>query len=397
MSPPCAPGDDPACFLPETDVVASAWFFRYATAQAHASVAGNPPEFFREGLGDVLGPWSQSGDATVDHAYDLLSMMEGETEVVPGVAASFTRFLIDEHGKDAFLEFYGTAPADAACPEFESSFESAFGAGTEQLVAQWQGLPDSYRGDAFLYLTECASEPVPASLGAGAVLVEPDLRCDQAELDINRADGVLGAYRTVDVDANAAIHVSLDNRGLSGVQVQGCDDYLEGEASAGGGDAPTTELWANVGTGRYALWFWLSGNAVAEAAPAAAVEVAEPVASEDCASAGTLDVGGSTDVRLEGPTESGLLHFWLDATEDTDLALYAGSFEHGEGLENTVALDAELCAGSCDALACDGSAWANRDLYDVASLPLATGEPLLLRLSFEPGSHYRVDLEGAAD
>ncbi len=397
VSPPCAPGDGPACFLPETDVVASAWFFRYATAQGYASAVGNPPMFFREGLGDVLGPWSQSGDAIVDHDHDLLLMLRGESSAAPGVAGAFTRFLLDEYGKDAFLEFYATAPSDPSCSDFGSSFESAFGAGFEELAAEWRSLPDSYEGDTFLHLTECASETIPVGLGAGQVLVEPDLRCDQAELDINRVEGILGAYRTIDIDSDAAVHVSLDNRGLSGVRVQGCDAYLEGEASVGGGEAPTTELWANVGPGRYALWFWLSGDANAEAPPSAAVEVAEPLTAEVCASAGTLAVGASIDVRLEGPTESGLVHLWLDATEDADIALYAGSFEHGEGLENSVALGAELCTGSCDALACDGSAWANRDLFDFASLPLAAGERLLLRLSFEPGSHYRVDLEGAAD
>jgi hypothetical protein len=393
VSPPCHE-DAGACYV-GGDIVAPVWFHRHEAIHAYAHALGNPPNFFREGLAEMLGPGTGDGYLSVGRDGDLLSMIRGDAELDYATAASFTRFLVDTYGKAAFLAYYAAAPSDAASDEHDAAFSREFAASLEEVSALWLAQPDSYRGDSYYWLEECAAERVLVPPDTGPIALAPELDCADIPLDAGRVPGQVGAYRTVETNGAEALHLTLRSEVRAGVELIGCDAYFEGEPLVYIPEDATSkaaELWAAVDAGVIAVSLRESGvEGVSSGTTSVEMEFAPVPLGVSCDSAGTVSVGGTAITRIEGQSgETGTVWLRIQAVESTALAFDTASFVHGRGLPDEAALGAALCTGDCGSLTCDSSFWDDASVAG-PELFMYVDESVLVRVDFAPDSHVRLD------
>lgn len=369
------------CFLPPTDIVANVWFFREQAVRAYAEDLGEPPSFFETGLAQMLGPWSAGGETGVPHDVDLVGMIRGDTDVYYGVPPAFVRYLVDTFGKDAFLDFYASAPDDPSSAGFAAAFKDDFRATLEEVAADWATLPDEDRGDAWMWLPECDSERVPAVYGEGPIAIQPDLSCAEIPLDANRFPNQLGAYRTVEVGDGEALHVAATSDAWAYAWIGGCDQYADGDPGLGLAPEDTPrrlDFWADVAAG---VWFLGLGEyeqtAVSNTSTWEVERSGFPMGSS-CEEAGAVSLNAAT-LGFNGYSgERGTWYLWMNTADD---AAYSVGGEAFSALDDGTATGASVCTGTCDALTCADH---TGDLF-VPEFTVAAGEPALLVVQFEPG------------
>jgi hypothetical protein len=155
---PCANG---------TNTYTSQYVGRHEIVRATASLLGNPPLFFQQGLAEVLGCGYTSdvpgpiekiwGEYLVVSSSYASRVASGE-EDVQSTAGSFVRHLIDTYGKEKFLSFYAHAPRNGSKAEIDAVFEQEFGSTLHDEFAKWIRLPARVPGDVCLRVMECDAE-----------------------------------------------------------------------------------------------------------------------------------------------------------------------------------------------------------------------------------------------
>ncbi len=374
------------CFLPPTDIVSNTWFFREQAVRAYAEDLGDPPSFFETGLSQMLGPWSAGGEDSVPHDVDLVGMIRGDEDVYYGVPPAFVRYLVDTYGKAAFLEFYASAPDDAASDRFAEAFEAAFGAALDGVAADWASLPTGDRGDAWFWLPECDAERIPAVFGGGAVTVEPNLSCAEVPLDANRVPDQLGAWRTVEVGDGEALHIAVTSDAWAYAHVGGCDAYADGDPGLGlpPDTAPArVDIWADVAPGVYFLDLGEYEQEAASGTSSYAIERASFPMGSSCDTAGTVELGDTNTVRFDGTSGDGAWYLWMNTTDEAAWSLEGDAFDP---FDDGVGLGASVCTGPCDALVCEEPTGG----WFYPAFTLRADEPALLVVQLEP--HRQVNL-----
>lgn len=164
----CADGTTISAFRP---------IYVHELVHASASLLGDPPDLFKEGLADVLGctttiDWGGRVDTSdpiellvETGAFQRYREVNGFGLYV--ASASFVRFLIGEVGAARFLSFYAHAARDASRAEVDAVFRVDLGMGLDEAFARWRAEPPPYFGDLCLRLMEC--DPSMPSLADGDV------------------------------------------------------------------------------------------------------------------------------------------------------------------------------------------------------------------------------------
>lgn len=135
--------------------------------RATASLLGNPPIFFQEGLAEILAcdnfPWYADGPIENIFFTDLVRSRQYEFQAEHGreglqaSAGSFVRRLIDVHGKEKFFSFYAHAPYNGTNEEIETVFEQEYGTKLIDEFWNWALSPAPVHGDLCLRVMECGS------------------------------------------------------------------------------------------------------------------------------------------------------------------------------------------------------------------------------------------------
>jgi hypothetical protein len=139
--------------------------FPHELVHANASLLGDPPLLFREGLAEVLGcssSWEISGPV------DTSAPLEGLVETaafsvfrdangfgVYAASASFVRYLVDRFGASRFSSFYARAPGAGFREEIEAVFQDVMGSSLDDAFSDWRTRPPPYAGDLCLRVMEC--------------------------------------------------------------------------------------------------------------------------------------------------------------------------------------------------------------------------------------------------
>lgn len=396
MSLPCGPEDGAwGCYLAPTDIVGSDWLHRELVALAIAAELGTPPPFFQEGLAGVIGPIYSDGYIWQHHDVDIGAQVRGEEPVDHYAVASYTKYLLDTAGVENYLQLYAGTAAETPWPALRHQFAAAMGVPPEQTIAAWQALPGGYHGDSNLWLDECASEGIEVD-GTSPVLVAPDLDCAHVPVDASRLTGTVGSYRTVELQAGEALRLVVSSAVHAGVDVRGCQAYIEGEPQVNYEFAtgqPAAELWTNPGPGLYFLNLKEYVDGVSSGTTTLEVAATPWPVAATCEAAGDVPVNAGTGrARLAAEVaDSGAAYAWLVPTESTRVSLAAVSFPHGQPTSNDYASGAQLCTGSCEALACADVEVAK--LHQTGTpFDLAGGERYLLRVKFEPNHVVYIDI-----
>ena len=140
---------------------------------ANASLVGDAPALFSEGLAEVLS-CGRTGD--IGGAIDLSDPIESLVETAAfrgykkikygpyGTSAVFVRYLIDRFGSSRFFSFYARAPSDGGRQEIEEAFQAEMGVRLDDAFSDWRTKPPPYFGDRCLRLMEC-DPSIPALAG----------------------------------------------------------------------------------------------------------------------------------------------------------------------------------------------------------------------------------------
>ncbi|MDI3290568.1 hypothetical protein [Polyangium sp. 15x6] len=160
---PCPP-DAPAC-ADGTTIYAFRPLHLHEIVHANASLMGNPPALFTEGLAEVLScPTTTDSEGPLDTSEPIETLVEtrafNDWRVANGfgvynTSASFVRFLIDEFGSSRFLSFYARVPWDASRQEIEAVFQAEFGVRLDEAFSAWRMEPLRYFGDKCLRVMDC--------------------------------------------------------------------------------------------------------------------------------------------------------------------------------------------------------------------------------------------------
>lgn len=132
---------------------------------ANASLLGDPPFLFQEGLAEIMG-CQELGD--LDGPAEIPEPIEKLVESaafkdwvaangyrVYGASASFVRYLIDTFGTSSFLSFYERARRGDSREEIEAVFQAEMGSGLDDAFSDWRAKPLPYGSELCLRIMDC--------------------------------------------------------------------------------------------------------------------------------------------------------------------------------------------------------------------------------------------------
>jgi hypothetical protein len=140
------PRDAPACAF-GTTAHSQVWAHDHEVVHALFAPVGNPPNFFKEGIANVLGcglvKYAGPPIETEADLKSLLSDAKWDSEYKSrgsanyDLAASFVRFLIDFKGRGAFVSFYAEA-SEQGVERTISIFQKIYGVSLDAAIEQWR-------------------------------------------------------------------------------------------------------------------------------------------------------------------------------------------------------------------------------------------------------------------
>ena len=131
------------------------------------ATVGRPPSFFGEGLAVAYElPTQFEQDMWLPSTRDPREILDEHVGTPLSwpyyvLAGAFTRFLIDRHGLNRFLGFFGEGKRDDTLAQTEALFHSAFGETMEAAIVDFQAQRLSCPMGGFRFkLTECAADTI---------------------------------------------------------------------------------------------------------------------------------------------------------------------------------------------------------------------------------------------
>jgi len=132
---------------------------------ANASLLGDPPLLFQEGLAEIMGcqeVGDLNGPAEMPEPIETLvesvafkDWVAANGYRVYGVSASFVRYLIDTFGASSFLSFYERAQRGDSREEIEAIFQAAMGSSLDDAFSDWRTKPLPYGSEFCLRPMDC--------------------------------------------------------------------------------------------------------------------------------------------------------------------------------------------------------------------------------------------------
>jgi hypothetical protein len=245
-----------------------------------------PPLFFNEGLAVMLGG-GPGGE--VNRTADVEALMVTPTfhalvgsDASEGylAAGSFARFVVDRHGRLAYLDFFGSLPTSASAELIRQTFDRIFGESLEAAIVAWRGEPVQTEGDFRLHLAECSSPPLSAAVDR--------LPCD--------AMSSLYAYSTIrsfSLTERSGVRLALESDVEAVAAIRTCTGRLQPQRELHSflprHRAGRRELWTDLSAGDYWLHITAAGDggqSAESSATTAVVHRGSPLLSESCEDGG---------------------------------------------------------------------------------------------------------------
>lgn len=282
-------------------------FHPHELVHAYAGLLGadGPPLFFNEGLAVMLGG---GAGGPIDRSVDVESLVETaayrEVEepaftALYGPAGAFSRFLLDRHGRSAYLAFYTSVPKAASGTEIRARFQAAFSESLEDALAAWRAGPEVTEDDIRIHLTECG---MPALDG-------PSNEIDGVACGTMDATYPLGVTRALSLAEPTGIVVRLRAPRVIRAELHPCAARLVPERSLFNFKPSqlglTRELWTDLPAGAYWLGVTADGSEGEETADAQiSVERAPAVLTDRCSDAAERSVAADTaEIVVSGTFE----------------------------------------------------------------------------------------------
>jgi hypothetical protein len=184
----------------------------YELARLVLASLGSPPSFYAVGAAVAFAPdtpeygsWAQSNGSDIQ---EVLARGEPLEWTYYLLAGKFTRYLIERHGLDAYIEFYAMITREDSLPVIEAAHAEQFGESlTETIVAfdaEGRGCPaDRVR----FKLVECGAPPI--AWDGDSLLLRRALACGDADVVGPFADATARAVSTVEVATAGSFTLSL--------------------------------------------------------------------------------------------------------------------------------------------------------------------------------------------
>lgn len=339
-----------------TSTFSLAPFHPHELVHAYASLLGDPPFFFQEGLAEVIGCGEKPALPPVTRPADLRPLLttagfralpESELASAYGVAAELTRHLFDVHGRDAYLAFYASVGRSASVEAIDAAMLAHFGAGLETVLASYHAAAPRSPGELCLRVAECATpdlDEVGAPLACGAG-VHP------LSLAVPNLSAMIRSVPAVGSEGLRFYGAGLPAVGGS---VSSCNGALEDSLHFVALDpgAPF-EVWANPPPGDYTVNAWKSPASTEPAAGSFTLERVTSPPGAGCSEAGVRVVPpGTAEITAFGDLD------WLTAAplpEGRARMVFAFELSEDVFVEPIVALldpplegeTAWLCEGGC--------------------------------------------------
>lgn len=389
-------GVEPTGCADGTDTYSVQEYDPHELIHAYASLLGDPPLFFKEGLAETLGCGIWADDLAIERPADVRPLLttagfrklQGAAFFAAyGATADLTRWLIDVHGMGPFLAFYANTPEGAGWSELEASFQAHVGGSLEAAIAAWEASPPRTRGGVCLHLAECATPPFGDAGGTEVA----HLACGPA-VSPTTALAPLAIVRSFALPAPRRVTLHLAGDRPMSARLRSCNSELHPAQHVTFLDGKPGELWTELPAGDYWLAAYAAGAdpGPGEVAPDTAVrldlgagEATTCAASPRAVAPETVEVvlrgafSLDQDVDPADGTPDLSFPFTIDQPATLGIRTYSSDGVPYDGES------AALCQGTCPG----AGTCATGTLGQAPNLPFA-GAPLT------PGTVYDVTLQG---
>jgi len=179
----------------------------------HAEIAAGKHTFLEEGIAEVFGS-AEPDDMPI--GYEILDAVERGNNDLPlegyQRAAHFTRFLIDRHGIDGFLELRDATSVGDDVEELGRAFMEALGSPLEQELSEYAEFPSLCFNAGYRFpLLECAAPSSPWQ-DPTTFIETVDLTCGREDV-LGPFDGEIFALRAFEVLELGAYSIEVDAEG----------------------------------------------------------------------------------------------------------------------------------------------------------------------------------------
>ena len=149
------------------------------------ALVGSPPPFFWVGAEAAFTPGNSTNGGSFYPSSGHVQQLLGLGQMNAELGSSFTRFLIDRHGLDAYLAFYASVGAEDPLPVIEAVHAEHFGESlTETDLAFVAERPWCPTQRSRFKLFECSTPPI--AWDGDSLLLRRSLACGE--------DGVVGPF-----------------------------------------------------------------------------------------------------------------------------------------------------------------------------------------------------------
>lgn len=207
----------------DTTILSSAVPLDFELARVVLGLVGWPPRFYELGAtvvfasetdGVFAGGYGVPGDFDVQ-AQIALDVAE------PRLAGSFTRFLIDHYGLEAYLAFYASLGPTDPLPVIEAAHAAQFGESLTETVLRFADERRACRAPQFRFkLFECGAPPI--TWDGDSLLLRRSLACGEEGVVGPFTDEKARTFSTLEVETAGYFEVTLASDEPAGAMLGGC-------------------------------------------------------------------------------------------------------------------------------------------------------------------------------
>ena len=318
---------------------------------AYAWTLGDAPEFFQEGIAEVLGGESD-GDSIVNHDAPLPDMLSDEQrknnniDLDYAVAGSFTRFLLDRFERERYVTFYRGLQKEYTYEDISNLFLDVFDVPIETVITDWQLAPEEYRGDNYLELAPCGLPTIVIGNGTSDSLPLESANCGQSVLSSTEPTGFIGEWRRITISDDTSLRIRASSIFPNQIELNGCGFWLKGTNRVST-DSGSCELWREAIPGDYTVQVLTEGQ---DATSSLLASGEQGIVAWSCDDAQVFNVDGSLSslrVVIDSGEAGADIYSRLYVPESITITV---TFS-GADMEQTPS-SIQLCTGECNDLSC---------------------------------------------